>query len=179
MGGRGSNRRKYAAAVLLIIVILSVIDFVRTQNMVQYAYSHFQACLLEYDQSLQEYLDTGDIGSLENAGSAVEHVEHMDEEFLKNSSLSEPLYRKRRTELYNYLRLLSDYTKWLEERVNQGADMEESVRILCDGNHEMEELLVEDSMDYDAIGMKAQKKVLEIISQMTGKIREEMEQAAV
>lgn len=175
MGGKGKSKRKYLAAGLVILMVVGLVDFVRTQNMVQFAYSHFQACLLEYDQSLQEYLETGDSGYLENARSAVEHVEHMDEEFLKHSSLSEPFYRKRRKALYNYLRLLSDYTEWIEEKVSRGVDMEDPVKVLCDGNHEIEELLVEDSMDYDEIGMKTQKKVLEIIGQMTGKIHNEME----
>lgn len=175
MRGRRKSRWKYPAVVLVILLVLGIVDFVRTQNMVQFAYSHFQACLLEYDQSLQEYLETGDSGCLENARSAVEHVEHMDETFLKHNSLSEPLYRERRTALYNYLRLLSDYMEWMEEKAGLGVDMSDSVKVLCDGNHEIEELLVEDSMDYDEIGMKTQKKVLEIISQMTGKIHKEME----
>lgn len=174
--GRGKQKRqKYLAAGLAVLLILGVVDYVRSQNMVQFAYSHFQACLLEYDQALNEYQETQDPMYLDSAESAVQHVKYMDSGFLKNISISEPLYRKRRTTLSDYLRLLSDYTKWMKQNTEKGLDMGEAVKLLYEGNQEIEELLVEESMDYNQIGGKTQKEVLERIGQMTEMIRNDME----
>lgn len=174
--GRGERKkRKYLVIGLLILLLFLLVDFSRSQNLLQFAYSHFQACLLEYDLALEKYQETKEWEGLENARNSVEHVEHMDTGFLKFHSMSEPLYRKQRTILRNYLRLLAEYSEKLEEWASWNIDVEEQVRILYEGNREMEELLVEDSMDYGAIGRKNRKKVLERIEQMTDLIRKEME----
>lgn len=172
----GKKRKwKYLAVGSVILLVLGIMDYIRGQNTVQFVFSHFQACLLEYDQEIAAYQENGDMDCLESAKSAVQHVEHMDSGFLKFYSLSEPLFRKRRNTLSNYLRLLADYTEWLQSRADQGEDVTEQVKLLCEGNQEIEELLVEDSMDYDEIGMKTQKKVLDRIDEMTKQIRKVME----
>lgn len=175
--GRGERKkRKYLTMGLVFLMIFVILDFARGQNMVQFAFSHFQACLLEYDLALEKYQETGETEGLENARNSVEHVEHMDTGFLKFHCMSEPVYRKRRTVLRNYLRLLADYSEKLEEWASRGSDVNEQVSMLYEGNQEIEELLVEDSMAFDEISRKTQKKVLNRITQMTEIIREEMEE---
>lgn len=173
MGGR---KRKYLIIGLVCFVIFVMVDFARSQNMVQFAFSHFQACLLEYDLALEQYQENGEKERLESARNSVEHVEHMDTGFLKFLCLSEPVYRERRVVLQNYLRLLADYSEKLEEQAGWGRNVEEQVSILYEGNREMEELLVEDSMTFDEIGRKTQKEIVERIDQMTEIIRKEMEE---
>ncbi|NCB91514.1 MAG: hypothetical protein EOM40_02925 [Clostridia bacterium] len=176
MDGSKRKKRTYIIIILAVFMILGVLDFVRSQNVVQFAYSHFQACLLEYDLAMQEYLDTKNEESLESAKSAVEHVEHMDSSFLKYHTLSEPIYRKRRAKLSNYLRLLTEYTKYLQDQAAWNMDIEEQVKVLYDGNREIEELLIEDSMDFDSINKSTQDKVLDRVSELTDVIQEEMEE---
>lgn len=167
-------KRRILVIGLAAAAFFILLDFVRSQNVVQFAFSHFQACLLEYDLALEEYQENGELEQLEAARRAVEHVEHMDADFLKYHTLSEPLYRKRRDTLTDYLRLLADYSKDLERKANLGWEIQDELRMLYEGNREIEELLVEDSMDYQEIGRKTQGKILDMIKNMTGSIREKL-----
>lgn len=169
------KKRKYLIAALVVLVFFVVLDFLRSQSIVQLSYSHFQACLLEYDQALEEFLETGDKEILQSARSAVEHVEHMDAGFLKFLCFSEPLYRSRREVLSDYLRYLTDYSEKLEMLADAGIDVREQVQFLYDGNREMEELLAEDSMNFEEIGGGTQKEVQKLIGELTEMICEEME----
>ncbi|MBS6194992.1 MAG: hypothetical protein KH828_05375 [Clostridiales bacterium] len=174
MGRGNKKKRTYGIILLGILLCLLVFDFVRGQNMVQYAYSHFQACLLEYDQALAGFLENGDPEMLLNAGSTIQHVEHMDEGFLKYICLSEPLYRKERMALSGYLRLLADYSEQLIQESSWKRDVSGQVSFLYEGNREIEELLVEDSMTFEEIGRSTRKNVAEKINEMKEMIIKDM-----
>lgn len=175
MDGDVHKKRKYQVRILAALLLLLMIDLIRGQNMVQFAYSHFQACLQEYDQSLTEFQENGDPESLKSAERAVQHVGHTDVGFLKFHCLSEPFFRKQRTILSDYLLLLTDYSEFLEKQVVWRADVGEKIVLLYEGNQEIEELLVEDSTDFDEIGISTQREVVKKINQMTEMILEEME----
>jgi hypothetical protein len=175
MENRKWFKRRYVVIFLVAVLVFLIVDFVRSQNMVQFAYSHFQACLQEYDGALEAFLTTEDTESLSSAKSAVEHVGHMDSNFLKYHTLSEPLYRKRRQKLTNYLILLTDYAKKLEEEKTLGKNISDAVKKMYEGNQEIEELLTEDSTEYDEISKTTQNQILDRIEEMTDMIQKEME----
>lgn len=70
---------------------------------------------------------------------------------------------------------MTDYSEFLEKQVVWRADVGEKIVLLYEGNQEIEELLVEDSTDFDEIGISTQREVVKKINQMTEMILEEME----